>query len=60
MRYTFGYASICCILLHQLQSRDMMASITRGVPNVTIMWRKYHVMMVYFPEPTTEVNDNDP
>ena len=28
--------------------------------SVTVMWRKYHVMMVYFPEPTIEVNDMDP
>ena len=34
MRSTSGYASIWCILLHQLQPRDMMAPITRGMPNV--------------------------
>ena len=34
MRFTYGYASIWCILLHQLQPRDMMAPVTRGVPNV--------------------------
>ena len=33
MRCTSGYASICCILLHQLLPRDMMAPITRGMPN---------------------------
>ena len=31
MRSTSGYASISCILLHQ--PRNMMAPITRGVPN---------------------------
>ena len=40
MRFTSGYASIWCILLHQLQPRDLMAPITRGMPNV--------------PEPVTE------
>ena len=33
MRFTSGYASIRCILLHQLQPRDSMAPITRGKPN---------------------------
>ena len=33
MRFTCGYASIWCILLQQLQLRDSMAPITRGVPN---------------------------
>ena len=33
MRFTSGYASIWCILPHQLQLRDSMASITRGMPN---------------------------
>ena len=28
-----GYVLISCILLHQLQPRDMMAPITRGMPN---------------------------
>ena len=30
---TSGYASIRCIFFHQLQPSDMMAPITRGVPN---------------------------
>ena len=33
MRLTSGYASIWCILLHQLQPKDLMAPITRGMPN---------------------------
>ena len=32
MRSTSRYASIWCILLHQLQPRDSMAPITRGLP----------------------------
>ena len=32
MRSTSGYASIWCILLHQLQPRDMMAPVTQGMP----------------------------
>ena len=36
MRSTFGYASIWCILLHQLQQRDSIAPITRGVPNAFV------------------------
>ena len=33
MRSTSGYASILCIVFHQLQPRDSMAPITRGLPN---------------------------
>ena len=34
MRSTSGYASIWYIFFHQLQPRDSMAPITRGLPNV--------------------------
>ena len=34
MRSTSGYASIWCIFFHQLQPRDSMAPITRGLQNV--------------------------
>ena len=33
MRSSSGYASIWCIFFHQLQPRDPMAPITRGLPN---------------------------
>ena len=33
MRSSSGYASIWCIFFHQLQPRDSMAPITRGLPN---------------------------
>ena len=36
MRSTSGYASIWCIFFHQLQPRDSMAPITRGLPNETL------------------------
>ena len=35
MRYISCYALIGCILLHQLQPRDMIAPITRGVLNIS-------------------------
>ena len=38
MRSTSGYASISCIFFHQLQPRDSMASITRGLPNDKVMF----------------------
>ena len=39
MRSTSGYASIQCILLHQLQPRDFMAAVTRGMPNDEVRCR---------------------
>ena len=33
MQSSSGYASIWCTLLHQLQPRDSMAPISRGMPN---------------------------
>ena len=33
MRYTSSYESIYCILIHQIQMRDFMAPIIRGMPN---------------------------
>ena len=40
MRSTSGYASIWCIFFHQLQPRDSMAPITRGLPNANQAWYK--------------------
>ena len=33
MRSTSGYASIWCIVFHQLQPKDLMASTSRGLLN---------------------------
>ena len=37
MRSTSDYASISCIFFHQLQPRDTMAPITRGLPNASTL-----------------------
>ena len=45
MRSSSGNASIWCIFFHQLQPRDSMAPITRGLPNGHVLRRYvYHAI----------------